>query len=143
MSPFIRDGSRSRVDFSRRKLEFKGASIVEARVGTLGHVLYPSLAGRRARFFLTLRAPFRIPTLLPLSACPLCLSRFRPRLLCPPPAFPQRVACPRLIQASLTESTGPVWHVVATRGGADWGFSVAFEEGQLLDFKVVRRDIQS
>lgn len=36
-----------------------------------------------------------------------------------------------------------MWHVVATRGGVggDWGFSVAFEEGQLLDFKVrkVRR----
>eukprot|EP00903_Cladosiphon_okamuranus_P020838 g19138.t1 len=42
------------------------------------------------------------------------------------------------IKASLTESTGPVWHVVATRGGVggDWGFSVAFEEGQLLDFKL-------
>lgn len=46
------------------------------------------------------------------------------------------------MQGSLTESTGPVWHVVATRGGGggggggDWAFSVPFEEGQLLDFKV-------
>lgn len=43
-----------------------------------------------------------------------------------------------LEQASLTESTGPVWHVVATRGAGDWSYSVAFEEGQLIDFKVRR-----
>eukprot|EP00752_Nemacystus_decipiens_P003310 g3063.t1 len=40
------------------------------------------------------------------------------------------------IKGSLTELTGPVWHVVATRGSGDWGSSVAFEEGQLLDFKM-------
>lgn len=45
------------------------------------------------------------------------------------------------MQVSLTASTGPVWHVVATRGGGDWGFSVACEEGQLLDFKVGRREL--
>ena len=41
-----------------------------------------------------------------------------------------------LEKVSLTELTGPVWHVVANRGGGGWGFSVAFEAGQLLDFKV-------
>lgn len=40
------------------------------------------------------------------------------------------------MQASLTEFTGPVWHIMATRGAGEWGFSVAHEEGQLLDFKV-------
>ncbi|CAM9693457.1 unnamed protein product [Ectocarpus sp. 4 AP-2014] len=40
------------------------------------------------------------------------------------------------LKASLMEFTGPVWHVMATRGAGDWGFSVAHEEGQLLDFKL-------
>eukprot|EP00904_Undaria_pinnatifida_P011145 jgi/Undpi1/7160/HiC_scaffold_22.g09634.m1 len=40
------------------------------------------------------------------------------------------------IKTSLTELTGPVWHVVATRGAGDWGHSVAHEDGQLLDFKL-------
>ncbi|CAM9336031.1 unnamed protein product [Scytosiphon promiscuus] len=39
-------------------------------------------------------------------------------------------------KASLTQSKGPVWHVVATQGGGDWGWDLAHEEGQLLDFKL-------
>ncbi|CAM9552790.1 unnamed protein product [Pylaiella littoralis] len=40
------------------------------------------------------------------------------------------------IKASLTEMTGPVWHVVAARGAGDWGCSVAHEGGHRLDFKL-------
>lgn len=45
-------------------------------------------------------------------------------------------------QGSLTELTGPGWHVVATRGGGEWSFSVAHKDGQLLDLKVRKANLR-
>lgn len=39
-------------------------------------------------------------------------------------------------QALLVDSTGPVWHAAAVKGGGDLGCAMACEDGLLLEFKV-------